>query len=108
MAKAGAARVWNTQVARDPAAEMTGVRSDHPRLRQQGIHCLAQRTRIYKAGSGNVVISGVVIAAITHTLRGPLASPPRWRPLGATIKFNAHGLRCDMGISKHGNIRRRV
>src|SRR5262245_4141061 len=108
MAEAGTARVWNSQIARYPAAEMTGIGSHHPRLRQQAIHCLAQCTRIYQASGGDVAVSSVVIAAFAHSLRGPLAPPTRGRPLRAPIKLGDHGLRRNACISKYGDIGRRM
>src|SRR5262249_61398707 len=100
MAEAGTPRVGNPQIARYPAAEMTGIGGHHPHLRQQGVHCLAQCTRIYEALGGGVAVSSVVIAAFAHSLGGPLALPPRGRPLVAPIKLGDHRLRSDTCISK--------
>src|SRR5262249_61386681 len=81
MAEAGTPRVGNPQIARYPAAEMTGIGGHHPHLRQQGVHCLAQCTRIYEARGGDVAVVSVVIAAFAPSLGGPLAPPPRRCPL---------------------------
>ena len=87
---------------------MTGIRSHHPHLRQQRIHCLAQCTRIYEARGGDIAVASIVIAAFAHSLRGPLPPPPRGRPLGAPIKLGDHGLCANPCISKHGNLGRRM
>src|SRR5262249_19710288 len=104
MTEARRFRTRNAKIAWNPAAEMSGVRSDHAILRQNIIDSLAQRARVDEPCTRLVGMRKMMIVTGPDSFAGSIIAAPGCSARCA--KLGQKGFRCRLRIAKYGEMHR--
>src|SRR3981081_4179484 len=109
MTKARSLRIGHAEVAKDPAAEMAGVGSNHAILWENIVHCLAERARIDELRARLIQVRSVMVVARTDALARAVIAAARPCPRHTTpAKFGQQGHGGGFRVTLQGMLHRHL